>query len=195
MPCKNTTAEDIKEKKSTFQPPKQSCFRQVNLRVGKTAYSTDNIFEQEIYFGNNTGALWWARVGMNQGSVGSWAGKQAWAGKWEALDAPDLHDISPGTSTGDEVGSEFWRERQSSLFPFLCVTKEGVQGGIVRSARFDCGSSLPLLCPLFFLPSLWESPQQRCHVEKMSPTLESGRFGVKSWLNSLVPFRTFSSKP
>ncbi|XP_023421873.1 HEAT repeat-containing protein 4 [Cavia porcellus] len=50
MPCKNTTAEDIKEKKSTFQPPKQSCFRQVNLRVGKTAYSTDNIFEQEIYF-------------------------------------------------------------------------------------------------------------------------------------------------
>ncbi|KAM6171887.1 HEAT repeat-containing protein 4 [Erethizon dorsatum] len=50
MPSKNTTAEDIKEKRSTFQPPKQSYFRQVNPRAGKFAYSTDNTFEQEIYF-------------------------------------------------------------------------------------------------------------------------------------------------
>ncbi|KAF3831030.1 hypothetical protein GH733_002268 [Mirounga leonina] len=50
MPGNNETAEDIKGKKNICQPPKQSHFRQVNRRAGKFAYSTDNTFEQEIYF-------------------------------------------------------------------------------------------------------------------------------------------------
>ncbi|XP_023559204.1 HEAT repeat-containing protein 4 isoform X2 [Octodon degus] len=50
LPSRNATAEDIKEKRKTFQPPKQSCFRQVTPQAGKFAYSTDNTFEQEIYF-------------------------------------------------------------------------------------------------------------------------------------------------
>ncbi|XP_012389572.1 HEAT repeat-containing protein 4 [Orcinus orca] len=44
------TAEDIDGKGSIYQPPRQSHFRQVNPRAGKFAYSTDNTFEQEIYF-------------------------------------------------------------------------------------------------------------------------------------------------
>ncbi|XP_059995548.1 HEAT repeat-containing protein 4 isoform X2 [Lagenorhynchus albirostris] len=43
-------AEDIDGKGSIYQPPRQSHFRQVNPRAGKFAYSTDNTFEQEIYF-------------------------------------------------------------------------------------------------------------------------------------------------
>ncbi|XP_027425666.1 HEAT repeat-containing protein 4 isoform X2 [Zalophus californianus] len=50
MPGNNETAEDIKAKKNICQPPKQSHFRQVNHRAGKFAYSTDNTYEQEIYF-------------------------------------------------------------------------------------------------------------------------------------------------
>ncbi|XP_027787274.2 HEAT repeat-containing protein 4 [Marmota flaviventris] len=50
MPGRNTTAEDIEEKRSIIQPPKESCFRQVNPAAGEFAYSTDNKFEQEIYF-------------------------------------------------------------------------------------------------------------------------------------------------
>ncbi|XP_004399485.1 PREDICTED: HEAT repeat-containing protein 4 [Odobenus rosmarus divergens] len=50
MPGNNETAEDIKAKKNICQPPKQSHFRQVNRRAGKFAYSTDNTYEQEIYF-------------------------------------------------------------------------------------------------------------------------------------------------
>ncbi|XP_017384200.2 HEAT repeat-containing protein 4 [Cebus imitator] len=46
----NKTTEDIHEKMSISQPQNQSYFRQVNLQAGKFAYSTDNTFEQEIYF-------------------------------------------------------------------------------------------------------------------------------------------------
>lgn len=55
VPGTNETAEDIKRKKNLSQPPKESRFRQVNPRAGKFAYSTDNTFEQEIYFGNRAG--------------------------------------------------------------------------------------------------------------------------------------------
>ncbi|XP_004754904.2 HEAT repeat-containing protein 4 isoform X2 [Mustela putorius furo] len=50
VPGINETVEDIKRKKNISQPPKESRFRQVNPRAGKFAYSTDNTFEQEIYF-------------------------------------------------------------------------------------------------------------------------------------------------
>ncbi|XP_036887151.1 HEAT repeat-containing protein 4 isoform X2 [Sturnira hondurensis] len=46
----NKTAEDIDGKRGIWQPPDQSYFRQVNPRAGKFAYSTDNTFEQDIYF-------------------------------------------------------------------------------------------------------------------------------------------------
>uniref|UniRef100_A0A4X1TKP3 HEAT repeat containing 4 n=1 Tax=Sus scrofa TaxID=9823 RepID=A0A4X1TKP3_PIG len=46
----NKTAEAIDENRSIYQPPNQSRCRQVNPRAGKFAYSTDNTFEQEIYF-------------------------------------------------------------------------------------------------------------------------------------------------
>ncbi|XP_023039118.1 HEAT repeat-containing protein 4 [Piliocolobus tephrosceles] len=49
MPDDKTT-EDIHEKRSLSQPQTQSYFRQVTPRAGKFAYSTDNTFEQEIYF-------------------------------------------------------------------------------------------------------------------------------------------------
>nr|XP_019588954.1 PREDICTED: HEAT repeat-containing protein 4 [Rhinolophus sinicus] len=50
MPENSKTTEDIDANGSICQPPNQSYFRQVNPRAGKFAYSTDNIFEQEIYF-------------------------------------------------------------------------------------------------------------------------------------------------
>ncbi|XP_027408168.1 HEAT repeat-containing protein 4 isoform X2 [Bos indicus x Bos taurus] len=50
MPGMNKTAEEIDEKGSLYKPPSQSHVRQVNPRAGKFAYSTDNTFEQEIYF-------------------------------------------------------------------------------------------------------------------------------------------------
>ncbi|CAO2586857.1 HEAT repeat-containing protein 4 [Lemmus lemmus] len=50
LPGNNMTAEGIKERRSNFQPPTESPFRQVNPKAGEFAYSTDNIFEQEIYF-------------------------------------------------------------------------------------------------------------------------------------------------
>uniref|UniRef100_A0A8C3YPT3 HEAT repeat containing 4 n=1 Tax=Catagonus wagneri TaxID=51154 RepID=A0A8C3YPT3_9CETA len=46
----NKTAEATDGKGSIYQPPNQSHFRQVNPQAGKFAYSTDNTFEQEIYF-------------------------------------------------------------------------------------------------------------------------------------------------
>nr|XP_048305086.1 HEAT repeat-containing protein 4 isoform X2 [Myodes glareolus] len=50
LPGNNMTAEGIKEERSNFQPPIQNRFRQVNPKAGEFAYSTDNTFEQEIYF-------------------------------------------------------------------------------------------------------------------------------------------------
>ncbi|XP_032338217.1 LOW QUALITY PROTEIN: HEAT repeat-containing protein 4 [Camelus ferus] len=50
MPGNNKTAENIDVKGSAYQPSNQSYFRRVNPRAGKFAYSTDNTFEQEIYF-------------------------------------------------------------------------------------------------------------------------------------------------
>ncbi|XP_014639874.1 PREDICTED: HEAT repeat-containing protein 4 [Ceratotherium simum simum] len=50
MPGNNKTAEDINGKRSICQPQNQSYFRQGNFQAGKFAYSTDNTFEQEIYF-------------------------------------------------------------------------------------------------------------------------------------------------
>ncbi|XP_074249111.1 HEAT repeat-containing protein 4 isoform X2 [Saimiri boliviensis] len=46
----NKITEDIHEETSISQPQNQSYFRQVNPQAGKFAYSTDNTFEQEIYF-------------------------------------------------------------------------------------------------------------------------------------------------
>lgn len=56
----NKATEDIKEEEEKIicQSPVESYIRQVTRRAGKYAYSTDNIFEQEIYFGNRAGALW-----------------------------------------------------------------------------------------------------------------------------------------
>jgi hypothetical protein len=73
IPDNNMTAEDIREKRSTVESPKQSYFRQVNPKAGEFAYSTDNTFEQEIYFGNNsTESCLGAEAGMDQGGGGSW---------------------------------------------------------------------------------------------------------------------------
>ncbi|XP_031212508.1 HEAT repeat-containing protein 4 isoform X3 [Mastomys coucha] len=46
----NTTAEEIREERSNILHLTKSPFRQVNRRAGEYAYSTDNAFEQEIYF-------------------------------------------------------------------------------------------------------------------------------------------------
>lgn len=59
MPGTNKTAEEIDEKGSVYKSPSQSHVRQVNPRAGKFAYSTDNTFEQEIYFGNEAGSCSW----------------------------------------------------------------------------------------------------------------------------------------
>lgn len=68
MPGNNKAGEDIDGNWSICQPPNQSNFRQVNPRAGKCAYSTDHAFEQEIYFGNRAGDLWWgAQVDLEQG--------------------------------------------------------------------------------------------------------------------------------
>ncbi|XP_005072864.4 HEAT repeat-containing protein 4 [Mesocricetus auratus] len=50
LPGNNKTAEDIAEERRNYQPPILNPFRQVNPRAGEYAYSTENIFEQEIYF-------------------------------------------------------------------------------------------------------------------------------------------------
>ncbi|XP_062945803.1 HEAT repeat-containing protein 4 [Cynocephalus volans] len=50
IPGNNKIVEDINEKRSIHQPQDQNYFRQVNPRAGMFAYSTDNTFEQEIYF-------------------------------------------------------------------------------------------------------------------------------------------------
>ncbi|XP_051833600.1 HEAT repeat-containing protein 4 [Antechinus flavipes] len=46
----NKTAEDIVTERSLFRVPPVQKFQQINPRAGKYAYSTDNVFEQEIYF-------------------------------------------------------------------------------------------------------------------------------------------------
>ena len=66
MPGNNKTAEGIKGK-NICQPPNQRYFRQVNPRAGKFAYSTDNTFEQEIYFGNRAGVSCWGLGGHGAG--------------------------------------------------------------------------------------------------------------------------------
>ncbi|OBS79268.1 hypothetical protein A6R68_18350 [Neotoma lepida] len=50
LPGTNKTADEVKEERSNFQPPTPNPFRQVNPKAGEFAYSTDNTFEQEIYF-------------------------------------------------------------------------------------------------------------------------------------------------
>lgn len=55
------TAEDIQEQRSHIQYRMKSPFRQVNRKAGEYAYSTDNAFEQEIYFGN--AGLWGGSMG------------------------------------------------------------------------------------------------------------------------------------
>uniref|UniRef100_G3TDN0 HEAT repeat containing 4 n=1 Tax=Loxodonta africana TaxID=9785 RepID=G3TDN0_LOXAF len=52
VPGNNKTAEAVSRKRTNYQSQNQSYFRQVNPRAGKFAYSTDNTFEQEIYFDN-----------------------------------------------------------------------------------------------------------------------------------------------
>uniref|UniRef100_G3W7L5 HEAT repeat containing 4 n=1 Tax=Sarcophilus harrisii TaxID=9305 RepID=G3W7L5_SARHA len=46
----NKTVEDIITERSLFRVPPVQKFQQINPRAGKYAYSTDNVFEQEIYF-------------------------------------------------------------------------------------------------------------------------------------------------
>lgn len=48
----NMTAKWILEERSNIQYLPKNPFRQVNPKAGEYAYSTDNAFEQEIYFGN-----------------------------------------------------------------------------------------------------------------------------------------------
>ncbi|XP_036061389.1 HEAT repeat-containing protein 4 [Onychomys torridus] len=50
LPGNNMTAEEIQEERSNFRSPTPNPFRQVNPKAGEFAYSTDNTFEQEIYF-------------------------------------------------------------------------------------------------------------------------------------------------
>ncbi|XP_023443618.1 HEAT repeat-containing protein 4 [Dasypus novemcinctus] len=50
VPSNNKTTEGINMKRRNYQTQNESSFRQVNPRAGKFAYSTDNTFEQEIYF-------------------------------------------------------------------------------------------------------------------------------------------------
>ncbi|XP_076979094.1 HEAT repeat-containing protein 4 isoform X2 [Tamandua tetradactyla] len=50
VPSNNKTTETINTKRRNYQTQNESSFRQVNPRAGKFAYSTDNAFEQEIYF-------------------------------------------------------------------------------------------------------------------------------------------------
>ncbi|XP_048218263.1 HEAT repeat-containing protein 4 isoform X2 [Perognathus longimembris pacificus] len=50
MPGNNMTAKDLKEIKRPVEPVEESFLRQVNPKAGEFAYSTDNAFEQEIYF-------------------------------------------------------------------------------------------------------------------------------------------------
>ncbi|KAF5922874.1 hypothetical protein HPG69_013219 [Diceros bicornis minor] len=73
MPGNNKTTEDINGKRSICQPQNQSYFRQGNFQAGKFAYSTDNTFEQEIYFGNR--AVVGAEVDMEQGVEEAWASR------------------------------------------------------------------------------------------------------------------------
>ncbi|EGW01628.1 HEAT repeat-containing protein 4 [Cricetulus griseus] len=44
------TAGGIDQERRNIQPPPQNPFRQVNPKAGEFAYSTENAFEQEIYF-------------------------------------------------------------------------------------------------------------------------------------------------
>lgn len=107
------TAEDIIEERSAYQSSEQSPFRQVNPRAGEFAYSTDNTFEQEIYFGNGAGL--WGRD-MGQGGEGSWGQEQS--------EEFMVHPL--GTSTRFVAvisgGKHF-----SCLFT-LCLTKDRVEG-------------------------------------------------------------------
>ncbi|XP_052041424.1 HEAT repeat-containing protein 4 [Apodemus sylvaticus] len=50
LPGNNMTAEDIREERGKVQHVTKSPFRQVTPKAGEYAYSTDNAFEQEIYF-------------------------------------------------------------------------------------------------------------------------------------------------
>lgn len=61
MSGNNMTAEGIRAEISNMQRMTKSPFRQVNRKAGEYAYSTDNIFEQEIYFGN--AGLWGGSTG------------------------------------------------------------------------------------------------------------------------------------
>ncbi|XP_035300903.1 HEAT repeat-containing protein 4 isoform X2 [Cricetulus griseus] len=50
LPGSNMTAGGIDQERRNIQPPPQNPFRQVNPKAGEFAYSTENAFEQEIYF-------------------------------------------------------------------------------------------------------------------------------------------------
>ncbi|KAM4853966.1 HEAT repeat-containing protein 4 isoform 1-T4 [Thomomys bottae] len=50
IPANNMTTKDLKQMKRPTEPSEDSYFRQVNPKAGEFAYSTDNLFEQEIYF-------------------------------------------------------------------------------------------------------------------------------------------------
>ncbi|KAL6043239.1 hypothetical protein STEG23_022759 [Scotinomys teguina] len=50
LPGNNMTTEEVKEERSKIQSPALNPFRQVTPKAGVFAYSTDNTFEQEIYF-------------------------------------------------------------------------------------------------------------------------------------------------
>lgn len=79
LPGNNLTAEGIKEERSNFQPPPQNPFRQVNPKAGEFAYSTDNTFEQEIYFGKYSRVRVWAKgTRASWGRIVANGGKSLW---------------------------------------------------------------------------------------------------------------------
>lgn len=96
LPGNNLTAEGIKEERSNFQPPPQNPFRQVNPKAGEFAYSTDNTFEQEIYFGKYSRVGVWAK-----GARASWGRIVANGGKslWGPL--PASTGSVAGVSSGE----------------------------------------------------------------------------------------------
>lgn len=96
LPGNNMTAEEIQEERSNFQSPTPNPFRQVNPRAGEFAYSTDNTFEQEIYFGNGAGLQGGSRGHGSEDILGQeeWVGGDE--GLWVHLPVP-VQDLGQGS--------------------------------------------------------------------------------------------------
>lgn len=122
LPGNNMTAEGIKEERSNFQPPIQNRFRQVNPKAGEFAYSTDNTFEQEIYFGKYSGGGGeWAK-----GARASW-GKNS--SEWRQESQGHLPVLVQDLWQGYLVGSRHF----FCLPPYLSI--------LLRSGGWVCNMS------------------------------------------------------